>query len=86
MKLVLIEWEDSYSYGGWHARDSGLDIVAACVSMGLLIDGNDNQVTIAQSMSKTSGNIGDTITIPKGCIKRMRTLKVVDQLEPLIKD
>ena len=76
MKLVMIEWEDSCSELGWHKRDVGLDIVAHCVSVGILTQENSSGVTISHSMSSTTGSICDAVTIPRGCIKRIRKLKV----------
>lgn len=76
MKLALIEWDDAYSYGGWHEPSPERDRVARCVTIGLVLLDNDKQVTVAQNVSLTSGNVGDTLTIPRACIKRIRHLKV----------
>jgi len=76
MKIAIVEWDDAYSNGGWHTPNPDLDRIARCISMGLLCYEDDKQITIAQSYSMTSGNIGDTITIPKGCIKRIRQLQI----------
>ena len=75
MKLVLVEWVDSASCSGWHRLDSGLDGVCACVSAGLLCSENEKQIVITYGKSDT-GNIAETISIPRSCIKRMRQLKV----------
>ena len=76
MKLVIIEWEDAYSHGGWHAHNKDVDHVAQCVAIGVLLYNDESQVTIAQSISNTSGNVADTMSIPRGCVKRIRYLKV----------
>ena len=76
MQIIMIEWEDSCTEPTWHRRDSGLDTTASCVSVGVMVHEDTSKITIFQSISITTGNIGDTITIPRGCIKRIRKLKV----------
>ena len=75
MRLAMIEWEDSAGYSGWHQLDPWLDSISKCVTIGLLCKEDERQVVIALSKSN-SGNFGDTISIPKSCIKRIRYLKV----------
>jgi len=75
MKLVLVEWEDSSSYSGWHRIHPDCDCVANCISVGVLCSEDKKQVVLALSKSD-SGNYGDTMAIPKSCIKRIRYLKV----------
>ena len=75
MKIVLIEWEDSSSYGGWHRVMPELDSISNCISIGILCQDSPKYVVLSQSKSD-SGNYGDTISIPKSCIKRIRYLKV----------
>ena len=79
MNMVLVEWDDAYSSGGWHVARSGVDRVSVCTTVGLLIEETNQRLTIAQNFSSTSGNIADTINIPKGCIKRIRILKLKDE-------
>ncbi len=74
MKIVMVEWEDARSDGGWQYKNDDLDI-SKCVTIGLLQYDKPNRVIIAQSKSD-SGNWADRIAIPKCCIKRMRKLKV----------
>ncbi len=68
MKIVLIEWLDSYSYGGWHNPSSESDHVSNCISIGVLSHESDKDITISQSISLNTGNHADTISIPKGSI------------------
>lgn len=76
MQIAMIEWEDSCTEPTWHRRGSSLDTVASCVSVGIMTQDNDSCVSLTQSISNSTGNIGDTITIPRSCIKRIRKLKV----------
>ncbi len=75
MKLVMVEWIDSYSDTGWQHK-SVLDSSTAseCVSIGMMKEGNDC-IKVYQSTSK-SGNICDIIIIPRCAIKRIRKLCV----------
>ena len=75
MKLVMVEFEDSSSYSGWHKLDSWLDSISNCVSVGILCREDKKQIVLALSKSN-SRNYGDTMAIPRSCIKRIRYLKV----------
>jgi len=75
MRMVLVEWDDSCSDGGWLPSDTDLS-VSQCVTTGFLQKDKPNSIVVAQNKS-SSGRYSDRIAIPKGCIKRMRTLKVV---------
>lgn len=74
MKAVIVEWDDSSSYSPWH-NDSDLDIPAKCFSVGVICKDEDRYISVAQSKS-SEGNYGDVITIPRGCIKRVRQLRI----------
>jgi len=75
MKLVLVEWEDAYTNHSW--KDDG-DIeglhTAKTVSCGLLKHESDECISIILNQGR--GVYSDSITIPRGCIKRIRYLKV----------
>ena len=74
MRLSLVEWEDSSTCVGWH-RLGYDDDISRCVSIGVLCKESDKFITLALSKSD-SGNIGDTISIPRSCVKRIRRLKI----------
>lgn len=74
MRLVMVEWEDSATNYGWH-RLSTDDSISYCVSVGMICREDEKQVTLAQSRSDC-GNISETISIPRSCIRRMRMLKI----------
>ena len=76
MQIAMIEWEDSCSETGWHRKDAGIDVAAKCITVGFLTCEDNDKVVISLSSCLTTGNIGDTMTIPRGCIKRIRKLKV----------
>jgi len=74
-KIVLIEWDDAASRsGGWHYLDDE-DTVMSSISIGIVCSEDDKQVVLALSKNE-KGLYAETFSIPKGCIKRIRTLKV----------
>lgn len=75
MKLVLIEWEDAYTDHGWRSDDEvdGLH-TARTVTCGFLKKETEGYVAVILNQGR--GVYSDAITIPKGCIKRMRRLRV----------
>ncbi len=72
MKVVLIDWVDSCFEHGWFKDDYKFDI-SICQSVGIVIQDSKEFITITQSKSDRD-NISDTITIPKVCIKKMKTI------------
>ncbi len=75
MKLVLVEWDDcSTRLGGWHHLDE-MDSTLACYSMGIICKEDDKQIVLAHSRN-SEGLYLETCAIPRGCIKRIRYLKV----------
>jgi hypothetical protein len=75
MKLVLIEWVDASSrLGGWHYLDEN-DSTLKCLSIGLVCREDESQIVLALSRNE-GGLFSETFAIPKGCIKRMRQLRV----------
>lgn len=78
MKLVLVEWIDSNSAGGWHPYEDMLHTVQGelgCKSVGwLLADGHD-RISIVPNLAAT-GSVGDATTIPKLAIVSITELSV----------
>jgi len=74
MKIILVEWVDARTDGGWRPNEPDLTL-ADCVTIGLLQFDLPDRVIITQSRSST-GNRADRIAIPKGCIKRIRELNI----------
>lgn len=75
MKLCLVEWVDSASCSGWHKLNPELDCTCNCIATGLMCYEDEKQVVITYARSDT-GNVAETISISKSCIKRIRYLKV----------
>ena len=78
MKLVLVEWEDSGigAHGWTDKRDKAIVNTVSCLSIGVYVGDTEDGKAI-----RLLSNLNDTaclhgIAIPKGCIKRIRYLKV----------
>lgn len=74
-KIVEIEWEDSCGTPPiWEMAEDLRSLRPSSIrSVGYLYESNKRFVTISQSLSECQ--IGRRFTIPRGCIKKMRTLK-----------
>jgi len=70
--IVMIEWVDSNSCGGWHSKEDVPELAIVC-SVGIVVKSTANAVTITQSVSDSFHN---TITIPKCAIQRQRRLRI----------
>ena len=75
---VEVLWHDAHSDGGgWMEPDAWLETIdspyAVC-SVGYLLRDNKHEIVIAQSKT-AKGRISDTITIPRGMVRRVTRLK-----------
>ncbi len=76
LKFVEVEWDDAHSTAEWTERKS-LPSVTKCVSRGWLLCDDDVEVTLAATLQVKNGDdVGEIVAIPRGMVKRMRTLKV----------
>lgn len=67
-----IEWRDSHTRGSWASPENYREhqLVGPCRSIGYVLDHEGDVVTLLQNLSAASGNVADSITIPKECILR----------------
>ena len=73
-KIVLVEWEDSNVTHGWRHIDDGLDQLAHCRTVGIIQFEDDHAMTLAMGDSDC-GSVLETITIPKGCVTKIKELR-----------
>jgi hypothetical protein len=78
-RLVIVEWDDAYSRSDW-TYDDQIDEKFddggwKCMNVGWLIRQSKDHVTIAGRASFTNTSYGLLQRIPRGMIKRIRTLK-----------
>lgn len=76
-RRVEVEWRDSASRGGWdspgaHRARRG---VGPCRSLGYLLTMDKDVVQLAQSQSAMTGDVTDTVTIPRENVIRIKRLR-----------
>ena len=70
MKIVLVEWFDSCSGNSWMKRDDEWS-VDKITSVGILKSEDEEKIELVPNISDLKLH---QIVIPRGCIKRIRTL------------
>ena len=80
MPIVEVEWVDSNAEGGWSSVEKyeatmEEDPSLLCKSSGYLLHKGKRTLMIVQSQSKKSGNIADSITIPRSAIRSLRIVE-----------
>lgn len=75
MKLVLVEWDDALENAAWRHIDDETDIkVVPIVTVGVLLKETDKYLSLIQT--RGTDIYTGSMTIPRGCIKRIRYLGV----------
>ena len=75
-KILLIEWVDSFSEGGWGKIDHFNLGTPICKSIGFVMKNDKDVISISQSHSEFE-NFGDVISIPKRCILKTKVIKMI---------
>lgn len=75
--LVEVDWVDSASRGRWDSLENyKKEVTAYCRSAGYLIADTKHHLIILQTQgANTINDALDAITIPKGCVLKVRKLK-----------
>lgn len=73
--LVEISWLDSSSFTGWQSKPESA--LLECWSAGYLVHKDKNSIVIALNCSSKASNnaFGDTMTIPRKVVTKIRRLK-----------
>jgi hypothetical protein len=79
-KLVVCYWHDILSVADWcDFEDAAKRLPVLCVTIGWLIYDTAETVVITNEIntirSKVVDQVGNTTSIPKGCIVKMKTLR-----------
>ena len=74
VRFVRVDWIDSVTNGGWSAAASVADGAEPThiVSGGFLLEKNNRHVVIAQSLSESTQEVCNLLTIPRGNVVRIR--------------
>ncbi len=73
--IAEIKWLDARSKGGWGSVDDyGNQDLPQCRSVGYLVKNNRTEVQVLQSVAD-SGNVTDSILIPKKCVLEVKILR-----------
>ena len=82
MKRVEIEWEDSCLINDWLTEEQVMLIGnPQALHIGYLVNEDDNSYTLVMGYSD-SGLYHARFTIPKGCVKSIKTLRVKSDMLP----
>jgi len=77
-QMVEIHWDDSVHTNGWkHEEDVDFDdVFLQHLSIGYFVNSSKRAITICQNRSDQGDtNIDAIMSIPKGCIRKLRKLK-----------
>ena len=74
-RIIRVDWEDSASGGGWNRLDDFKDRhgTLSCQSVGYVAKSDKDVVMLVQSVCE-NGDVNDSISIPRKCIKRVRRI------------
>ena len=74
--MILVGWSDTGVVHGWRCNeDASKDGFANCQSVGILVAETEDKITITLGISD-QGLVLDCMTIPKGCIKSIKELRL----------
>ena len=73
MRIVEVQWLDSFVLSGWHCSEAEVDI-SKCQTIGYVLRDEKDSLVLAQSLSD-AGNIADIIAIPKVSIIDIKEIK-----------
>ncbi len=77
LRFVEVMWDDAVSVATWVDPLKELPAVTKCVSRGWLLHDDKTQVTLASTVQVSNGSdVGEVLTIPRGMVQKIRTLKV----------
>lgn len=74
-KLIEVEWDDAAVKGKWCGMATYEECEPCrCRTVGYLLKADQRRVVIIQNQSR-DGDVSDSMTIPRGCVRKMRKLK-----------
>ena len=78
LKLVMVDWIDTTTHGGWRDREEFVKEAKAmmCRTVGFQVGDDGECLKMAATLSSTD-DCNDRSSIPKGCIIRKQVLDVL---------
>lgn len=74
-RILEVEWDDSATLSRWgYEKEHTESSVAKCRSVGYLIERNEKHIVLALNASDETGRVGDTISIPAACVRKVRRI------------
>lgn len=81
-KYAVVEWDDTMTSTPWRTLDSARALrPARCRSLGAVIEYSKTVIKLAQSVQLDEAGmdqIMDVITIPRGCVHKIKLLRGID--------
>lgn len=76
-KRIEIEWIDSCTHGRWESAEFHRENSSptTCRTIGYIVASTPKKVVVAQSMSKDTGGVADTMAIPRSCVLSIKHIK-----------
>ena len=74
-KIQKVTWHDTATFTGWQKANKVLR-PALCTTIGKLVRSDKDSITLAGSFDNEDGSFLDPITIPRGCIVKIRNIKI----------
>ena len=72
--IVEVEWDDAAVKGRWLDKASYMaEVPVRCRTSGYLLKSDNRCVVIVQSQGD-SGDVADSMAIPRGCVRRVSRL------------
>lgn len=73
---ILVEWYDISLDPGWHDQDDlGNAVPHPCVSVGFRMKSEKGFMRLVGTVCDATNKCTDILSIPRGCIKSIRSLK-----------
>lgn len=73
--LVEVEWEDAHHDDGWAGNRPLRTRGGPCRTAGYMLKRDRRVIVIAHSLGEDPDDHADTLTIPRGCVSRIRRLR-----------
>jgi hypothetical protein len=78
-KVSVVEWADAVGHGGWHPLSQALaGRPSLMITVGVILHNDKHKLIMVSSFGEDVETVGDTTVIPKGMVRRIVELGVVE--------